>query len=370
MNLPPATLIPPALFEKPGKVLFITHLAIGDFAYMRNFLQALAAAHPRLEMHLWSDRPNRALDDWLAASPFLEKTFTPANPTNPRAPREKTIGEARAQNYPLVVSLAFLRPHKYARLARQISPGGFVTGITKPAALLAFHHRRAYKKLDAAIRFNGFADTAENAPRHITELYAAWFERLFGLRLPPQARLPRVDIPPEWQAGATDYLRAWGFDATGAPLVFINATASNKNRCWPMTRALALIAAMRQAPRWENAWFLLNSMPADFAATEKQIAASGLPRVRAFSANENFFQLPAMLAKSALVITVDTSVMHLAGAVGAPLVALMRRKKPEWTPLDIPPGALVATRQKNGWIKNITVDQVMAAIKTTQQAAT
>lgn len=365
-----ATLIPPALLEKPGKILFITHLAIGDYAYLQNFFLALAAAHPRLEMHIWVDELRRTanpkkwnslkkyvLYDWLAACPFFKKIY---NQTYSPELNKKSIEEARAQNYTMVVSLATLRPHKYARLARRICPGGFVAGIAKPLTLLTLHHQCAYKKLDASILPG---ESVKHGIGHITEVYADWFSQLFGLHVPHPARHPRLDIPAEWKTHAADCLRAWGVDTNSHTLVFINTTAKTKKRCWPMASALELIKVMRQQRRWKDAWVLLNAMPSDFAATEAAVAAAGLPRVRACSANDNFFQLPAMLAECDLIISVETAVMHLANAVGVPVIALMRQKNPEWKPIDADNSTVIMPANRTAWVNKITVDEVMKTLK-------
>ena len=370
-----ATLIPRALLEKPGKILFITHLAIGDYAYLQNFFQALAAAHPQLELHIWVDELRRTADpkkqaslkkyalyDWLAACPFFKKVY---NQTYSPALYKKSIAEARAQNYGIVISLATLRPHKYARLARQICPAGFVVGIKKPVTLLTLHRSLAYKKLDAPILPG---ESIKHGLNHVTELYADWFSQLFGLQVPRPARYPHLDIPAEWKTRATNYLRDWGVNPAADTLVFINTTAKTKKRCWPMPHAIALIKAMQQDPRWESAWFLLNTMPADFAATEKTLAASTLPRTRAYSASDNFFQLPAMLAECDLIISVETAVMHLANAVHVPVIALMRQKNPEWKPIDADRTTVIMPPARADWVDKIPVAEVMKAVSKSQAA--
>ena len=205
-------LIPSAILEKPGKILFVTHLAIGDFAYLRNFFEALAGARPNLEMHIWVDELRRtanpkkwnylkkyALYDWLAACPFFKKVY---NQTYSPALNKQSFEEARAQNYDIVVALTNLRPHKYARFARKISPGGFIAGLAKPATLFTLHHQLGYRKLGARA-LPGAA--VRNGVKHITEVYADWFSQLFGVEVPHPARHPRVDIPGEWKNWASDY---------------------------------------------------------------------------------------------------------------------------------------------------------------------
>ena len=362
----PATtpLIPADLLQKPGKILFITHLAIGDFTLMHNFFAAFAAAFPHLEAHIWVDidRASRTtiparwsplkkyiIRDWLAACPFFKKIHIPSHSKNP-------IADARRENYGITVSLAPLRPQRYATLARKISPSGFVFGFKHPLKLLTLHHALAYKKLDASI-------TLGSKFAHVTEEHAYWFQRLFGLDVPPSARRPFLAIPPEWKLRAQNHLREWGFDKQKDKLVFINITATNRRRCWPVENAISLIKAMKQDPRWRDAWFLFNAMPSAHAKIQSAIERAALLRTRAFSADENFFQLPAMLAECSLIISVETSVMHLACAVRVPLIALMRQKTPEWTPLATANSTVITTEKRHGWIKDIPAARVMSALE-------
>jgi hypothetical protein len=147
MKLP---LIPSDLLKKSDKILFIAHLALGDYTYLQNCFQAFARAFPHLKIHLWVDEVRRTSDstqwphlkknvlyDWLAACEFIDKVYD-----QNYSPElfQASIKEAQDEHYPIVVSLGTLRPHFYADLAREISPDGFVAGLKKPLGLLGLHH--------------------------------------------------------------------------------------------------------------------------------------------------------------------------------------------------------------------------------------
>ena len=81
-------LIPADVLERADKILFITHLALGDFTYLQNYFQAFAQQYPHIKMHIWVDEVRRtrcfwrwkylkayALYDWLAAVPFVQKVY-------------------------------------------------------------------------------------------------------------------------------------------------------------------------------------------------------------------------------------------------------------------------------------------------------
>ena len=361
-------LLSPQLLRKSNKILFIAHLALGDFTYLQNCFAAFKRAYPHLDVHIWVDEVRRtddakqwpmlekyALYDWLAACPFFAKVYTKTY-----SPQlfDASLAEARAEQYPIVVSLATLRPYMYAGIARSIAPTGFVVGMRGPFSLLAPHHLLACRQLDATLSPNPLHAVPGH---HISDVYADWFHSLTGLQIAPKERLPFVLIPDAWKTAARAQLAAWDFTGQG-PLVFVNPFAKTKKRCWPLERTAELIAAMQQLPAWSNACFIVNAMPHELARAREVVSAYGLPRTQFFSATENFFQLPAMLAECGLIVSVETAVMHLANAVHVPVVALMRQKNPEWVPVDRAHSTVITAARRRDWVKEIPVQAVLEAL--------
>lgn len=363
-----APLIPAALLRKSTKILFIAHLALGDFTYLQNCFAAFKRAYPHLDVHIWVDEVRRTADaaqwpmlekyalyDWLAACPFFGKVYT-----RTYSPQlfEQSLQEARAQAYPIVVSLATLRPHLYAGIARAIAPHGFVAGMRGAFSLLAPQHLLAWRKLDATLA----PDPLHAVPgHHISDVYADWFHSLAGLQIAPAQRLPFVLVPEEWKAAARAQLAAWGFAGQGR-LVFVNPFAKTKKRCWPLQKTAELIAALQQRPEWAGACFLVNAMPHELAHARAVVTGYNLARTEFFSATENFFQLPAMLAECDLIVSVETAVMHLANAVHVPVVALMRQKNPEWVPVDRAHSTVITAARRRDWVGDIPVQAVLEAL--------
>jgi heptosyltransferase-3 len=366
MNVP---LIPSELLNKSDKILFIAHLALGDYTYLQNCFQAFARAYPHLKLHLWVDEVRRTSDasqwphlkknvlyDWLAACDFIDKVY---NQNYSPELFQASIKEARHEQYPIVVSLGTLRPHFYAGLARAISPEGFVVGLKKPLNLSGLPHYFAYRKLDASL--NPDVPDRAHAP-HISDVHAEWFRLLAGVDIPPSQRIPFVHIPERFVEGARARLAEWGFDGRHGKLVFINPFAKTPKRCWPVERVAELITEMRAQPEWRDACFIVNAVPQEVANVRAMLAERRLERTELFSANENFFQLPAMLAECDLIVSVETAVMHLANAVGVPVVALMRQKTPEWAPVDKANSTVITADQRRDWVKAIPVRAVMHAL--------
>jgi len=369
----PTTLIPAELLKKSDKILFIAHLALGDFTYLQNFFQAFARAYPHLKIHLWVDEVRRtsdeaqwghlkkyALYDWVEACPcfakIYRKTYSPAL-------YQESISAAQQEHYPIVVSLATLRPHLYASLARSISPDGLVIGMHARVKFFQPHHHLAYRKLDAVIP----AFTAEPRQQpHITDVYAHWFEQLAGLHLSAAERFPFVTIPPAWHQYAREQMISWAVAGlpprTSGKLVLINPYAKTKKRCWTLEQVAELILALQQRPQWHDSTFIVNAVPQELAHARTVLSARQLSRTELFSAQENFFQLPAVLAQCDLIISVETAVMHLANAVHVPVIALMRQKNPEWVPFDHANSTVITAAHRRDWVKAVTVEQVLKAI--------
>ena len=186
-------LVPAELLRKADKILFVAHLALGDFTYMQNCFRAFQRAYPHIRMHLWVDEVRRTADasqwehlrkyalyDWVRACGMFDRIYDQTYSPQLYA---QSIEQARAEDYPVVVSFAVLRRHLYAELVRKLSPRGFVVGQKKRVRLLDIRKHLAYRKLDAFIP----AYASRGQEQHISAIYAGWFESLFGLTIPAEA---------------------------------------------------------------------------------------------------------------------------------------------------------------------------------------
>lgn len=363
-------LVGPELLKKADKILFVTHLALGDFTYLQNCFAAFARSYPHIKVHVWVDEVRRtrcpwrwkhlksyALYDWLAACPFVTKIY---NQTYSPALLKSSITQAQQEKYPIVVSLATLRPALYARLVRSICPEGFALGMQGKTRFFNIVQRRAYKKLDAR-----FVIKPTQPGSHISDTYAHWFLTLFGINVEQAQRFPFVTIPKEWLSFAKLRFLKWGIDKKTKQfghVIFINAYAKTKKRSWPLSYVAELIRSLKQRDVWGDVSFIVNVIPEELSVAHAFFQKHSLSNVFLFSADHNFFQLPAIMSLCNLVISVETSVMHLANAVHVPVIALMRQKNPEWEPIDKERSVVVTTLQRKQWVCDIGVDQVLGAL--------
>lgn len=356
--------------KSADKILFFIPIAIGDFTYMQNFFRAFKAQYPHLKIHLWVDDVRRTwcfwkwknyknyvLYDWVESCGLFDKIY-----------REsyswplffKSIRQARQENYPLVCMLGTLRNHRYAKYLRLIAPNGFIASLVNERK-----NKWGYRYFNGKLPYTARTD---DKTLHISQIYAGWFERMFGVVVSERDRFPYIAIPHDWQLYGKLKLMAWGItekNKAEKPIIFVNCFAKIHKRCWPLHKVIALIHALKEDQRFAQALFVVNTLPEAYAATERVIIKSKLTDVQLFTANENFFQLPSMISAADLVISVDTSVVHLATALKRPLVVLIRSKQTAWIPQDKERTAIVLAPDA-ARVYSIPLEQV---VKTTHELA-
>ena len=356
------------------KILFIAHLALGDFTYLQNCFRAFALAYPHIKIHLWVDELRRTSDsrqwghlqkyvvyDWVNACPMFDKVYTK---TYSPATLTESIHAAQAEHYPVVVSLAVMHRHRYVTLARTISPQGFVVGQKKPVRWFDIYKHLVYQKLDAfipAYQISAQQRAGTEDITHISRIYANWFTQLFALQIPDQELLPYVDIALNWLDQADRQRQDWGFDLQ-KKTVFLNGFSKASLRSWSLQRIIELAIAMKAHPLWHEANLIINVVPESLDEARTLLSQQSLDHVVLFSAEENFFQLPAILSRCQLIISVETAVMHLANAVHVPVIALMRQTSPEWTPINSALSTIIKTNTLKASVEQISVAQVLQAL--------
>ena len=146
-------------------------------------------------------------------------------------------------------------------------------------------------------------------------------------------------------------------------IVFINAFAKTKKRCWPMNNVIKLVGELRENDAFYNASFVVNVLPQDYEKFENLFKNLEAQKIFLFTAHCNFFQLPAIVSLCDLVISVETSVMHIAAALKVPVIALMRQKNPEWIPYGVDEKNIILTKKRRDWVGKISVDEIVNVVE-------
>lgn len=197
---------------------------------------------------------------------------------------------------------------------------GYLSG-----APMRLYARRPGRSLDWLANFSPAPPAVKNDPAY--HLIDRYLDTLKPLGIENAPREPRIYPPPEAQAEIEKILRR---DRAGAdaPLIGIAPGAGHPSRRWPLERFAEL------AQRLSNAGL---GVYVDIGPEERPL----LPQVRAAFPREALIYdhlkipaLAALLERVSLLVCNDSGAMHLASAVGAPVVALFNRPAPhEFIPL-------------------------------------
>ena len=317
----------------------MTHLAIGDYLYQGVWLRALKRKYPHLTIDIWFDdcrrRPhgwaagrNRTLGQWLRTDGSFDEIYPIVADL---AERRAQIARARDRDYDLIVFVGKNRSEQFAKTARQISSSAFsVATRSKP-----FNNPLAkwwyFSRLDAQISFDEYARRYQR----ITEIYANVFRKVFGLTPDDAGGRETLEIinEPRYAAGAKAFIDSFVDGTDSRCFVFTNhlSTAARKDYPWEQLREVLLTLN----GRFDNLAFVVNSPPDKFDETNDRIRSDADLEplaIKAFTASESFFELPAMMAECDVTITVDTATSHLAAALGKPQVAIMADDVKLWQP--------------------------------------
>lgn len=323
------------------RVLYMTHLAIGDYYYQRTYLAELKRRYPHLKLDIWIDdcrsRPkpwhagrNQILCQWLDSEAHFNDIYPICSSRNER---KNMIRRARQENYDIVIFMAHSRTENFAKIARNICPNGWVAGtVNKPM-------EKWLKKWWAFNRVDFHLNLAQEAKKqHIQAKYQYRFSQLFGFDFPLSLSMLPLSIPSEHLKAMQQWVSnvKSGNDKKSERLVLINHLSTNPKRDLPANNLVALIAQLHHAH--PQCGFVINVPPNAISTTQQLISNSSQLQginISLFSAKEHFFQLPALLSLSDVVITVETAVMHLASGLNVPQIVLMRENALQWQPLRV-----------------------------------
>jgi heptosyltransferase II len=300
---------------------------LGDAVMTTPALQRLREAkpHARIELltheklaDLWRGHPS--IDDvitfkageglWSMARQLRSRKFDTAVlfPNSPRS----------------VLEVFFARiPQRigYARNGR----GLFLTTSVAPRAGVVEMHKRSAAEVKSRIATNCARETFPSSAHHVHD-YLNLVSRL-GANAEPIPPLLHVS------AGEVSSVRARLPFQTGAPLFALNAGAEyGPAKRWPAERFVAAAAELHHAAKAN--WVLLGGKGdrEPVAAIAAQLEARiGAEHVANMAVQTSLRELCALLKASALLLTNDSGPMHVAAALGTPVVVPFGSTSPELT---------------------------------------
>ncbi|HMW17730.1 MAG TPA: lipopolysaccharide heptosyltransferase II [Accumulibacter sp.] len=217
------------------------------------------------------------------------------------------------------------------RLARQLASNGYQRAYVLPnslkSALIPF-----FAGIAERVGFIGERRYGLINQRHALDKTALplMVERFAQLAESPGASLPRPLPEPRLVATAEQRaatLRTLGLDVPGKLVVFCPGAEFGPAKRWP-ARHFATLAG-HLAANGHTIWLL--GSPNDRPVGD-EIAADGQTPILNLCGKTSLAQAIDLLAAAVLVVCNDSGLMHLAAALGRPLVAIYGSSSPGFTP--------------------------------------
>ncbi len=212
----------------------------------------------------------------------------------------RSIRQARSARYDVVLNLVF----------NQTTLGGIISNLVVPGGTKVGQGDEKYR-----FYFNAMLKL-ERGRSHMAEVLRSVGVQTFGPSFYTES-LPYALHDEPASAERVDSLIA----RLGGPPVVINLSAGHPGRSLSSRQAVDLaqvVLSRLQAP------VVLSAVPQDASNRQAVLAQIKDDRVLAFpdKGSASFADIVALVRRSRLVVTPDTSFVHIAGATGTPLLAL------------------------------------------------
>jgi heptosyltransferase-2 len=272
----------------PPRILLVRFSSLGDVLLLTPLIRCLRARHPAATI---TTLTKQAWAPLLSANPQIDQVVA-------LAPGQSLVPLARA-----------LRGAGFShRLDLHASVRTRVLRLLVPGAWLGFDARRRERRALVRDRQNTYRDQVPVAERY--------FEAARELDVRPDGFPAELFTSAAAEARAEEWLARAGLE-TDRPLMALAPGATHATKRWPVRHWRALAA---QLAREGFAMAVLGGAGDRDAAAEIVAAARG---AAASAAGELDLQASgALLRRSQVAVTGDTGPMHLATAVGTPVVAL------------------------------------------------
>jgi ADP-heptose:LPS heptosyltransferase len=285
----------------PGRILLLRIERIGDLLMTLDAIADVVSAAPRAEIDLavgsWNAELASAIRGIHRVEP-IDAAWLARGGGSSALSLVSTGRSWRSRGYDLAINFEpDIRSHLLMAATGAARTAGFSSGGGGPL-------------LDISLPFDPQMHTSDNARR----LAAA------ALDVPPRVEPARLDLPPAAKQRALELL-----GRRRLPLVGIHASGGREIKQWPPDRFGAVGARLA---RDLGATIVLTGSAADRPLVDAARQAMGAAPVLDLSGTLDLLSLAALLEALDVYITGDTGPMHLAAAVGTPVVAVFGPSDP------------------------------------------
>jgi lipopolysaccharide heptosyltransferase I len=296
--------------ESHQRFLVIRLSSIGDIVHTLPAVAALGRAHPQAEIH-WAIEDR--FSELLRANPYVSRVIEldtlgwRRNLASSGTMAEIRLAFEALREYPYDAAIDFqglMKSAIFARLSHSQKRIGLAWGsLREPLAALLYTQRVSPKDRT-----------------HVIEINFALAEALGANSSNWEFPLP--DDPRDKEA-VQEQLQEMGIKE----FIIVNPGGGWKSKRWPPANYTELITGLAGKIPFD---ILVTGSPQEEGVTREIIAGANVPRAKWFPST--LLQFIALAREAKLLIGGDTGPLHLAAAVGTPLVAIFNAADPRNTP--------------------------------------
>jgi len=329
------------LIFNPQNILVIDFGQLGDVVLSLPALRAIRERFPQSKITVVAGKPGANVVDLSGYADYTKVVDRMALRDGPKLVSIgrilKLVKEVRQEHFDFVIDLHSLSETNLL---------GWLSGAPK-----RLYSRRPGRSLDFLANFDPHPPIeVDHRTRHLIDRY---LDLLGPLGVANADRFPRLRTRPE-DVATIDRLLKKEKAETNVPLIGLFPGAGHASRRWPLERFAEL------------AEFLVRNdgvRPIVFAGPEERPMVSQMkglfPPATVIFDRLTIPQLAAAEARLAVLVANDTGPMHIAAAVGTPVVLLLDRRAPEsYIPLGDQHRVIYS-----GTIPEITVEEVYSATR-------
>ncbi|RPJ65762.1 hypothetical protein DRW07_13175 [Alteromonas sediminis] len=325
------------------RILFMSHLALGDFVYHGPYLAALKANYPHLELDIWFDdnknrskgwksERNEALTERIKDSGIATVIFPVAGSNDER---QKLIRRGNRRQYDIIFYFSANRSLQFAKLAKQIASTAIIVGNTPPKAWLNLREYAYYRHVKRKFVLDEVTGKRELVT-HIFDRCRERYERCFGpLKL---HNTHKQGLPVNTTEKSRGVISAWISQQVSdhsSPLVLLNPFSGSQKQDLSAEAFTSVINAI--FTHYEQAHIIVNVPASSEIGVKAVLKAHELnqnSQISLFTQSDNIHLLPALLQQVDFIVTVESAITHFASTLHCPQLAIVRENAASRRPIE------------------------------------
>jgi ADP-heptose:LPS heptosyltransferase len=322
------------------RVLFLRHDKIGDMIVTLSTFHTLKRFYPQIEIGVLASRANSLVvkNDAAVSRVYIHhKTLSGLL---------RTFSEIRKQNYDVVIDLMTGASVTSLILATVAAPGSYRFGVGKEA------FARYYD-------FYSLEWRNHEQKLHISEVFRSTLMP-FGIGLNDGVLNGKIQLSAAEQRRGREIAESIR-DKRYRHLVLLNPSAGKLDRTWAEDKFVRLVGVISRA--YPQVQFVVSYAPIEVKLA-RRMANAGEDNVSIIPEGLSILDIIALLSHIDLVISVDTSICHIAAELDVPLIALYSGNDvnfSRWRPYG---QRVWAVRSPNHvGIDGITLEQMLAEVE-------